>query len=325
MHRTAASVALTQRPQWQALLDARRADAGDCTCATCSPATRSAATRLAAEAAGLYLDYSKQRVDDDTLRAAARAGRGAAACAARIDAMFRGEHDQLRPKTGAALHVALRAPRGERDRGRRRGRRAPRCTRCSTAWPTFCRRGARRRWKGHTGKRIRNVVNIGIGGSDLGPVMAYEALRHYSQRDMTLPLRLQRRRHRFRRGDARPRSRRDAVHRLLQDLHHAGDADQRARRARLVPAARSATRRRSRRHFVAVSTNAEDVREVRHRHRQHVRVLGLGRRPLFDGFGDRAVDDDRDRPGATSATCWPASTRWTSISAARRSSATCRC
>ena len=66
-------------------------------------------------------------------------------------------------------------------------------------------------------------------------------------------------------------------------------------------------------------------REVRHRHRQHVRVLGLGRRPLLDGLGDRPLDDDRDRPGRTSARCWPASTRWTSTSAPRRSSATCRC
>ena len=82
-----------------------------------------------------------------------------------------------------------------------------RSTRCSTGWPTSANRVRGGAWTGHTGKRIRNVVNIGIGGSDLGPVMAYEALRHYSAPRHDLPLRLERRRHRLRRGDPRPRSR----------------------------------------------------------------------------------------------------------------------
>ena len=71
-------------------------------------------------------------------------------------------------------------------------------------------------------------------------------------------------------------------------------------------------------HFVAVSTNAEEVAEVRHRHRQHVRLLGVGRRPLLDGLGDRPLDHAGDRPGPLRARCWPASTRWTSTSARRR-------
>ena len=108
----------------------------------------------------------------------------------------------------------------------------------------FCERVRCGEWRGHTGKPIRNVVNIGIGGSDLGPVMAYEALRHYSRREMTLPLRLQRRRHRLRRGDPRPRPGRDAVRRLLEDVHDAGDDDQRPHRpgvaARPASAATSA-------------------------------------------------------------------------------------
>ena len=78
------------------------------------------------------------------------------------------------------------------------------------------------------------------------------------------------------------------------------------------------------RHFVAVSTNAAKVGRVRHRHRQHVRLLGLGRRALLDGLGDRAVDDDRRSGPRTSGRCSPASTRWTSTSGRRRSSATCR-
>ena len=161
----------------------------------------------------------------------------------------------------------------------------------------FSRRVRGGRWLGHTGKRIRNVVNIGIGGSDLGPVMAYEALRHYSQRDLTFRF--------VSNVDGT-----DFVE-ATRDLDPAetlfivcsktfttlGDADQRARRARLVSWRSSATSAPWRRHFVAVSTNAEDVAEVRHRYRQHVRLLGLGRRSLLDGFGDRPVDHARDRAG----------------------------
>ena len=115
-------------------------------------------------------------------------------------------------------------------------------------------------WKGHTGKRIRNVVNIGIGGSDLGPVMAYEALKHYSDAWHDVPVRLQRRRHRFRGSRPRPRSGRNAVHRLLEDLHHAGDDDQRPDRARVVcSAGLGGDEKAVAKHFVAVSTNAAEV------------------------------------------------------------------
>ncbi len=89
------------------------------------------------------------------------------------------------------------------------------------------------RWRGYTGKRIRHVINIGIGGSDLGPVMAYEALRHYAHARARLPLRLQRRLHRPAGGHARARPGADAVHRVVEDVHHAGDDDQREGRARL--------------------------------------------------------------------------------------------
>ena len=150
-------------------------------------------------------------------------------------------------------------------------------------------------WTGHTGKPIRNVVNIGIGGSDLGPVMAYEALRHYSAARPDVPLRLERRRDRLRRGDPRPRPGGDAVHRLVEDVHDARDDDERAHGARLGCSRRSATRRRSR------STSSRSRRTPRRSRSsastpdEHVRLLGLGRRPLLDGLRDRPLDDARDR------------------------------
>ena len=100
-------------------------------------------------------------------------------------------------------------------------------------------------WLGHTGKPIRNVINIGIGGSDLGPVMAYEALRHYSRRDMTFRFVSNVDCDRLRRGHPRSRPCRDAVHRLLQDVHDPGDDDQRTLGPRVDARRARAMRRRS--------------------------------------------------------------------------------
>jgi len=138
--------------------------------------------RLAAEGAGLYLDYSKNRVTDETVALLAQLA-VASGLAERIEAMFRGERINV-SENRAVLHVALRMPRDESlvvegvdvvaevhevlDR-----------------MAAFAERVRSGDWLGFTGKPIRNVVNIGIGGSDLGPVMAYEALRHYSRRDLT--------------------------------------------------------------------------------------------------------------------------------------------
>jgi len=138
--------------------------------------------RLTAEAAGLYLDYSKNRVTDETMRLLVALA-GESGVAERRDAMFRGEHINV-SEDRAVLHVALRMPRTASlvvdgadvvqqvhevlDR-----------------MADFANRVRSGEWKGHTGKPIRNVVNVGIGGSDLGPVMAYEALRHYTTRDIT--------------------------------------------------------------------------------------------------------------------------------------------
>ncbi len=114
-------------------------------------------------------------------------------------------------------------------------------------------------WRGHTGKRIRAVVNIGIGGSDLGPAMAYDALRAYSDRGLTMRFVSNVDSQRLRRGDARPRPGGDALHHLLEDVQDDRDADERARARATGASRRSATRPRSRKHFVAVSTNAEAV------------------------------------------------------------------
>jgi len=137
--------------------------------------------RLTAEAEGVYLDYSKNRITDETLklllRLAAESG-----LRERIDAMFRGDEINVSEKR-AVLHVALRAPRGASIRadGKNVVSAVHEVLDKMTNFATRVRDG---RWKGHTGKRIRNVINIGIGGSDLGPVMAYEALKHYSDRSL---------------------------------------------------------------------------------------------------------------------------------------------
>ena len=172
--------------------------------------------------------------------------------------MFRGEHINV-TEDRAVLHVALRAPRVASIVVDGAGRRAARCTRCSTGWRRFAERVRSGEWTGHTGERIRNVVNIGIGGSDLGPVMAYEALRHYATRDITFRFVSNVDGDRLRRGDTRSRTGRDVVHHLVEDLHDAGDDDQR-RTARdwVLPAL--GDEQAVAKHFVAVSTTADRVR-----------------------------------------------------------------
>jgi glucose-6-phosphate isomerase len=138
--------------------------------------------RLTAEAAGVFLDYSKNRISDETLRLLLALAEQSE-LRDRIDAMFRGEKINL-TEDRAVLHVALRAPKSQSiivD-----GKNVvPEVHAVLDKMASFADEVRSGNWKGHTGKRIRNVVNIGIGGSDLGPVMAYEALRHYSERAMT--------------------------------------------------------------------------------------------------------------------------------------------
>jgi glucose-6-phosphate isomerase len=138
--------------------------------------------RMTAEAAGVFLDYSKNRIDDETLRLLVELAEQSG-LRGRIDAMFRGDKINV-TEDRAALHVALRAPRGASILVDGKNV-VPEVHAVLDKMSDFAQRIRSGQWKGHTGKRIRNVVNIGIGGSDLGPVMAYEALKHYSDRAMT--------------------------------------------------------------------------------------------------------------------------------------------
>ena len=138
--------------------------------------------RMTAEAAGVYLDYSKNRVNDETLKLLIALAEQSG-LRARIDAMFRGDKINVTEKR-AVLHVALRAPKGASIVVDGKNI-VPEVHAVLDKMADFANRIRSGQWKGHSGKRISNVVNIGIGGSDLGPVMAYEALKYYTDRAMT--------------------------------------------------------------------------------------------------------------------------------------------
>src|SRR6201993_232151 len=178
---TPAIQSLTGRTTWKALeahfqkvrdLDLRQLFADD----------RERGERFVVEGAGLYLDYSKNRITSETvsllLQLADECG-----LRAKIDAMFRGDKINI-TENRAVLHVALRAPEGTTITVDGQNV-VPEVHAVLDKMATFSERVRTGVWTGHTGKRIRNVINIGIGGSDLGPVMAYEALKHYSERTMT--------------------------------------------------------------------------------------------------------------------------------------------
>src|SRR5205823_3212123 len=172
---------LTARQSWKAL-QVHRNDIGEQHLRTLFAADATRGERLTAEAVGIYLDYSKNRITDETVRLLCRL---AEECGLRerIDAMFQGDKINV-TENRAVLHVALRAPRGTsivvdgKDV-------VPAIHAVHDAMTDFSNRVRSGTWKGHSGKRIRNVINVGIGGSDLGPVMAYEALKHYSDRALT--------------------------------------------------------------------------------------------------------------------------------------------
>ena len=172
---------LTTRPAWKALA-AHYEKVRDAHLRKLFADDPDRGERLTAEAAGVFLDYSKNRITDETLELLVQLA-GECGLRQQIDAMFRGDKINI-TENRAVLHVALRAPRaasivvdGENV--------VPQVHAVLDKMADFSNRVRSGAWKGHTGKRIRNVVNIGIGGSDLGPVMAYEALKHYSDRTMT--------------------------------------------------------------------------------------------------------------------------------------------
>ena len=277
--------------------------------------------RMTAEAAGIFLDFSKNRIDDETLRLLVELAEQLG-LRAKINSMFRGEKINV-TENRAALHVALRAPKGTSivvD-----GKNVvPEVHAVLDKMAAFAHRIRSGQWTGHTGKRIRNVVNIGIGGSDLGPVMAYEALKHYSDRDMVF----------------RFVSNIDATD-FVEATHDLDAAEtlfiissktfttletmtnaQSARDWSLGGLGGDA--RAVAKHFVAVSTNADKVAE-----------FGIDTANMFefwDWVGGRysmesaiglstmlAIGPDHFQP------CWKGSTRSTNISVPRRSGATCRC
>jgi len=172
---------LTERPAW-AELSAHASEVHSLHLRQLFATDKTRGERLTAEAAGIYFDYSKQRVTDDTLMLLYRLA-DQSDLRGRIDAMFRGDRINV-TENRSVLHVALRAPRGASivvD-----GHNVvPDVHAVLDRMSDFSARIRTGAWVGHTGKPIRNIVNIGIGGSDLGPVMAYEALKHYSDRSLT--------------------------------------------------------------------------------------------------------------------------------------------
>ena len=177
---TAVIQPVTARPAWKAL-QAHHEKVRDLTLRKLFADDPNRGDRLAAEAAGIFLDYSKNRVTDETLGLLLRLA-DESGLRERIDAMFRGEKINVSERR-AVLHVALRAPKGASivvD-----GENVvPQVHAVLDRMADFASRVRGGKWLGHTGRPIRNVVNIGIGGSDLGPVMAYEALRYYTDRNL---------------------------------------------------------------------------------------------------------------------------------------------
>jgi glucose-6-phosphate isomerase len=175
---TAGNSSLTTRPAWKAL-EAHYQKAKEWHLRKLFADDPRRGERMTAEAVGIFLDYSKNRITGETLKLLVQLAEEAG-LRARIDAMFRGERINI-TENRAVLHVALRAPRGTsivvdgQDV-------MPEVQAVLEKMADFSNRIRGGAWKGHTGKRICNIISIGIGGSDLGPVMAYEALKHYSHR-----------------------------------------------------------------------------------------------------------------------------------------------
>ncbi len=177
---TTESLPVTKRKAWKALLDHKKI-IGRQHLRELFSDDPGRGEHLTAEAVGLFLDYSKNRINGQTLRLLIQLAKECG-LKNRIDSMFNGEKINV-TENRAVLHIALRTPKGTKIMVDGKNV-IPRVHEVLDRMADFSNRVRSGDWKGHTGKRIRNIVNIGIGGSDLGPVMAYEALRFYSKRDM---------------------------------------------------------------------------------------------------------------------------------------------
>ena len=173
---------LTQRPAWQSL-EQHYQKMRDVQLRQLFAEDPQRGERFAVEAAGVYFDYSKNRITDETLHLLLQLAE-ASGLRERIDAMFRGDKINVTEQR-AVLHVALRAPKDETITVDGENV-VPDVHKVLEKMANFSNRVRSGEWKGYTGKRIRNIVNIGIGGSDLGPYMAYEALKYYSDRNLNL-------------------------------------------------------------------------------------------------------------------------------------------
>ena len=178
---TSSTVPLVQRPSWKAL-ETHHLNTRELQLRSLFAKDPKRCERMTAEAVGIYFDYSKNRITDETVRLLLQLAEESG-LRSRIDAMFNGEKINVTEQR-AVLHIALRTPKGQAivvD-----GENViPKVHTVLDKMTDFSRQVRNGKWKGHTGRTIRNIINVGIGGSDLGPVMAYEALRHYSERDMT--------------------------------------------------------------------------------------------------------------------------------------------
>ena len=282
---------LTALASWKAL-EAHYAKVRECIFAQLFADDPKRGERMTVEAAGIYFDYSKHRITDETLKLLLQLAEESG-LRDRIEAMFRGEKINVTEKR-AVLHTALRAPKGQSIvvDGENVVPQVHAVLDKMAAFSTRVRSGE---WKGHTGRPIRNVVNIGIGGSDLGPVMAYEALRHYSRRDLTF---------RFVSNidgtdfaeAVRDLDAAETLFIVSSKTFTTLETMTNARTARDWALKSFEGSRRRRQTFRRRLDQRRRSGQVRHRHRQHVRVLGLGRRALLHGLGDRPLDDDRHRP-----------------------------
>ncbi len=281
--RTPAAKTLTTCPAWKALAEHYR-KIGNVHLRSLFTDDPRRGRRLAAEGAGLYLDYSKNRITDETIKLLVNLANdcGLREC---IESMFQGQKINV-TENRAALHIALRAPKSEQivvdgiDV-------VPQVHAVLDKMAVFSERVRSGEWLGYTGKPVHSVVNIGIGGSDLGPVMAYEALKHYSERVLTF---------RF-------------VSNVDGTDFEEATRDLSPEETLFIISSKTFT-------TLETMANAHTARawalnpplrgcldqcrrggEVRHRHGEYVRVLGLGGRPLLHGFGHRPFDHDSHRPG----------------------------